>query len=101
MMGTEKGSPMSIALRRRDWTAPISSHAVTTETSSDEMLVKRIARGDKLAMRALFARHQVRAYRFVLRVVRNEMLAEDVVSDVFLDVWRQAGQFEGRATVST
>jgi RNA polymerase sigma-70 factor (ECF subfamily) len=40
-------------------------------------------------------------YRFVLRLVRNEATAEDVVGEVFLDVWRQAGQFEGRSAVST
>jgi DNA-directed RNA polymerase specialized sigma24 family protein len=41
-------------------------------------------------MRTLFARHQMRVYRFVLRLVRNGATAEDVLSDVFLDVWRQA-----------
>jgi RNA polymerase sigma-70 factor (ECF subfamily) len=40
-------------------------------------------------------------YRFVLRLVRNESVAEDLISEVFLDVWRQAGKFEGRAAVST
>src|SRR5207342_2071922 len=30
-----------------------------------------------------------------------EALAEDVLSEVFLDVWRQAGRFEGRSSVST
>jgi RNA polymerase sigma-70 factor (ECF subfamily) len=49
----------------------------------------------------LFARHHVRVYRFVLRLVRNEATAEDLISEVFLDVWRQAGKFEGRAAVST
>ena len=52
-------------------------------------------------MRTLFARHQTRIYRFVLRLLKNEAAAEDVVSEVFLDVWRQAGRFEGRSTVST
>jgi RNA polymerase sigma-70 factor (ECF subfamily) len=33
--------------------------------------------------------------------VRNEAAAEDVASDVFIDVWRQANSFEGRSTVST
>jgi RNA polymerase sigma-70 factor (ECF subfamily) len=28
-------------------------------------------------------------------------VAEDLISEVFLDVWRQAGRFEGRSTVST
>ena len=71
------------------------------QTTSDEALIARIAGGDRLAMHVLFARHHVRVYRFVLRLVRNEATAEDLVSDVFLDVWRQAGKFEGRSAVST
>ncbi len=64
-------------------------------------LIERIARGDQLAMRALFARHQVPMFRFVVRLVRDRALAEDVLSEVFFDVWRQAGRFEGRSSVST
>jgi RNA polymerase sigma-70 factor (ECF subfamily) len=71
------------------------------QTTSDEVLIVRIAGGDRLAMQVLFARHHVRVYRFVLRLVRNEATAEDLISDVFLDVWRQAGKFEGRSAVST
>jgi len=52
-------------------------------------------------MQVLFARHHVRVYRFVLRLVRNEATAEDLISEVFLDVWRQAQKFEGRSAVST
>ncbi len=52
-------------------------------------------------MQVLFARHHVRIFRFVLRLVRDEMAAEDVISEVFLDVWRQANKFEGRSAVST
>src|SRR5207253_3287222 len=71
------------------------------QTTSDEVLISRIAGGDQLAMQVLFARHHVRVYRFVLRLVRNESTAEDLISEVFLDVWRQANKFEGRAAVST
>lgn len=71
------------------------------QATSDEVLIQRIAKGDRLAMQVLFARHHVRVYRFVLRLVRNESTAEDLISEVFLDVWRQAGRFEGRAAVST
>src|ERR1700685_1591905 len=71
------------------------------QTTSDEVLIGRIANGDRLAMQVLFARHHVRVYRFVLRLVRNEATAEDLISEVFLDVWRQAGRFEGRSAVST
>jgi RNA polymerase sigma-70 factor (ECF subfamily) len=71
------------------------------QAASDEVLIGRIADGDRLAMQVLFARHHVRVFRFVLRLVRNEAAAEDLISEVFLDVWRQAGKFEGRAAVST
>jgi RNA polymerase sigma-70 factor, ECF subfamily len=70
-------------------------------SASDEVLIGRIAQGDRLAMQVLFARHQVRVYRFVLRLVGNQTVAEDLISEVFLDVWRQADRFEGRSAVST
>jgi len=71
------------------------------QATSDEVLIGRIAKGDRLAMQVLFARHHVRVYRFVLRLVGNPSVAEDLISDVFLDVWRQADRFEGRSAVST
>jgi RNA polymerase sigma-70 factor (ECF subfamily) len=77
------------------------SRRLPMQTTSDEVLIGRIAGGDRLAMQVLFARHHVRVYRFVLRLVRNEATAEDLISEVFLDVWRQAQKFEGRSAVST
>ena len=75
--------------------------AMARVPSSDEMLIKRIADGDQLAMRALFVRHQMPLYRWLLRIVGDEALAEDLLSEVFLDVWRQAASFEARSSVST
>jgi len=60
-----------------------------------ETLVERIAAGDKLAMQALFVRHRTPVYLWLLRFVSNQTLAEDLLSEVFLDVWRQAGSFRG------
>ncbi|MFI4973634.1 MAG: sigma-70 family RNA polymerase sigma factor [Caulobacterales bacterium] len=71
------------------------------QTTPDEVLIARIAKGDRLAMQVLFARHHTKVYRFVLRLVRDEAAAEDLISEVFLDVWRQAGRFERRSQVST
>jgi RNA polymerase sigma-70 factor (ECF subfamily) len=81
--------------------ASASARPVTQTSSSDEALIKRIADGDQLAMRTLFARHRVPLYRFVQRMVADAALAEDILSDVFFDVWRQASRFEGRCAVST
>jgi RNA polymerase sigma-70 factor (ECF subfamily) len=71
------------------------------QATSDEVLIGRIANGDRLAMQVLYARHHVRVFRFVVRLVRDEAAAEDLISDVFFEVWRQAGRFEGRSAVST
>src|SRR5246127_5731771 len=71
------------------------------QSTSDEVLIGRIANGDRVAMQVLYARHHVRVFRFVVRLVRDETTAEDLISEVFLDVWRQAGRFEGRSAVST
>jgi RNA polymerase sigma-70 factor (ECF subfamily) len=71
------------------------------QDSSDEALIGLIAEGDKRAMQVLYARHNVRVYRFILRMTANQSLAEDLVSEVFLDVWRQAENFESKSQVST
>ncbi|MCB1413678.1 MAG: sigma-70 family RNA polymerase sigma factor [Xanthobacteraceae bacterium] len=74
---------------------------IAAQATSDEMLLESVADGSKAAMHILYARHHVRVYRFILRMVRDAATAEDLVSQVFLDVWRTAGQFEGRSQPST
>jgi RNA polymerase sigma-70 factor (ECF subfamily) len=92
---------MSIALTRSGTIAGDASARASASDSSDETLVARIAAGDKLAMQVLFARHRTPVYRWLLRFVGNETVAEDLLSDVFFDVWQQAGRFEGRSAVTT
>ena len=92
---------MTMTLTRKGWVAAVLAPAAAPETSSDEMLIRRIAEGDQLAMRTLFGRHRVPLYRWLLRLVGDEALAEDLLSEVFLDVWRQAAAFEARSSVST
>jgi RNA polymerase sigma-70 factor (ECF subfamily) len=92
---------MTAAYTRTGPAAVSPSEAAAREASSDEELVRRIADGEQLAMRTLFARHRVALYRWLLRLVGDETLAEDLLSEVFLDVWRRAASFEGRSSVST
>ena len=73
----------------------------TAKDNSDEALIAKIASGNRLAMQVLFARHHARIYRFVLRLIGSEALAEDITSEVFLNVWRQARRFEARSAVTT
>ncbi len=81
--------------------AAASQSISAAQAISDEMLLESIADGNRTAMHILYARHNVRVYRFIIRIVRDTNVSEDLVSQVFLDVWRTAAQFEGRSQVST
>ncbi len=72
-----------------------------TAADSDNELIARIRAGDQLALRALYGRHSLKVFRFALRLLRSEPSAEDVVSEVFTDVWRNPANFEGRSEAST
>ena len=68
---------------------------------SDEALIRAIADGDKYAMRVLYTRQHMKVYRFILRLTDDVALAEDLVSEVFIAVWRQAAGFKSKSKVST
>ena len=74
---------LKVFSRPQSAVAAVPADAATATTSSDAILVNRIAAGDKLAMQALFARHRTPVYRWLLRLVSNETLAEDLLSEVF------------------
>jgi RNA polymerase sigma-70 factor (ECF subfamily) len=69
--------------------------------TSDEALIERIAHGDRAAMQALYRRHSVRIYRFILRFTVDAGIAEDLLSDVFIEVWQSAARFENKSRAST
>jgi RNA polymerase sigma-70 factor (ECF subfamily) len=71
--------------------APVRAPA--QDTPSDDVLIARIANGDRVAMHMLCARYQTPLYRWLVRLVHDEALAEELLNEIFLDVWRQAGPF--------
>jgi RNA polymerase sigma-70 factor (ECF subfamily) len=75
--------------------------AAADRETSDEALIKSISNHDRRSMQVLFTRHNVKVYRFVSRFIGNPSLADDIVSEVFLDVWRQAHSFQAKSRVST
>ena len=71
------------------------------QLTDDRQLIAGLASEDQSALRALIARHQVRIFRFIARLVRNDAVAEELTNEVFLEAWRNARNFEGRSSPST
>lgn len=72
-----------------------------TNAPSDHDLLRRVATSDGSALQVLYGRHNVRIYRFIARTVKNDAIAEELTNEVFIDVWRNAGKFEGRSQATT
>jgi RNA polymerase sigma-70 factor, ECF subfamily len=68
---------------------------------SDQSLIKDVAAADQAAMRTLYLRHNASVFRFIARMVNDAGRAEDLVSEVFIDVWSQADHYQGRSQVLT
>jgi hypothetical protein len=95
------GASGAIAARLVGAFRVVRGRQISTDDASDEALVARVSHGDRHALQLLFGRHRQRVYRFALRLVGNSATAEDIVSEVFLELWRRAASFEQRAQLST
>jgi RNA polymerase sigma-70 factor (ECF subfamily) len=61
---------------------------------TDPELLARIAARDRAAFATFYDRYAARAFGLVLQLLQNRADAEDVLQDVFLQVWVQAGRFD-------
>lgn len=62
---------------------------------TDEQLIRWVADGDPSCLATLFERHHRAVYQYLLQMLRDRALCEDLVQDVFLKVLRKAGHFHG------
>ncbi|HET6620391.1 MAG TPA: sigma-70 family RNA polymerase sigma factor [Dongiaceae bacterium] len=69
--------------------------------ASDGQLLARIARGDQDAVTALYRRLERPLFAFLVKTLQDREAAADVLNETMLDVWRQAGRFEGKSSVAT
>ena len=63
------------------------------DSLSDELLAARVAAHDAEAFAALYRRHRPGALRLAISLSASREVAEDVVQEAFLSVWRQARGF--------
>lgn len=93
---------MTASLNPRSGAAPSAAAAAPASPSADEALLEGLRQGEAAAVEALYDRYHSVALGLALRVVRNYELAEDVVQEAFLAVWRQAASYRAeRGTVRT
>lgn len=66
----------------------------------DRQLMRQLHEGNRLALEALYKRHSRLIYTLILRIVRDRHESEDVLEDVFLELWRTSDRFDdSRGTV--
>src|SRR5204863_3546948 len=65
-------------------------------------LLASVTKGDQAAFERLYVATRAKLYGVVLRILRRADLAEEVMQDAYLRIWRNAGEFDaGRATPIT
>ena len=75
----------------------ITGHAAVPEA----ILIAAIAKGDQTAVKRLYAATNVRLYRYLVRQLRNEAVAEEVMNETYLAVWQNAARYEARSAPMT
>lgn len=84
-------------------------HAVSAELSwaaaqpadDDARTLRRVARGDRQALTDLYVRFRLPLFRYLLQLTPDHGLAEELLQDTLVAVWKSAKTFEGRSTART
>jgi len=83
------------------WLAVLSTVADASAADADRFALQRMVRGDPDALAEVYDRHGRLLYSLALRIVGRQADAEDVLQEVFTQVWRQAGRYDtSRGTVA-
>jgi RNA polymerase sigma-70 factor, ECF subfamily len=61
---------------------------------SDRNLMRRVAQGDVLAFERIYDRYHTQAFSFALAMTKHRAVAEDVMQEAFMSLWRSAGAYQ-------
>jgi len=64
-------------------------------------LLQRMAGGDRDAFAQFYRQVERPLFGYLMKLVREREMAEDILNETMMEVWRQAGRFEGRSAVNT
>lgn len=77
------------------------SRGKSGDGSAEVALLQRVAAGDRNAFAELYRRLQRPLFGYLMKLVREREMVEDVLNETMMEVWRQAARFEGRSSVNT
>lgn len=76
------------------WTGSASGAVESAGLMEDDALIARVARGDASAFEALYERYSRPVYALILRLVGQASVAQETTQEVFVSLWRDAGEFD-------
>ena len=62
----------------------------------DSALIERMMAGDEAALSTLYDRYSAMLFGMLMRILRDQQAAEEVLQDMFLQLWRNAAQFDAK-----
>lgn len=68
---------------------------------SDASLLESIAENDEFALGSLYERQSLGIFNYLVRLVKDQEVAEDLLQETYVSVWQGANQFKGRSSVKT
>ena len=79
---------------------PVKAILLASKAAEDAALLAKVEQGDQEAMAALFDRYSGIVYSVALRVLKDTGLAEDVMQEIFIQIWKKPGAFvSGRGSL--
>lgn len=87
---------LAFCANRASFAAVSKPHTSTGDAERQRLVddLHRVARGDRAALRSVYDETSAKLFGICLRISRDRELAEDVLQDVYLKVWRRAGRFD-------
>jgi len=92
---------LNVLLRDNTGVIPRRGDTAGIGPADDTALVRRVAAGDEQAFARLYHGHGAPLYNYIVRLVHDPAVAENLLQDVFVAVWQGAGRFRGSAQVRT
>jgi RNA polymerase sigma-70 factor (ECF subfamily) len=87
------GNPFDLRVRSMNSGMEVSTGVARPAADEDGELLTRVLRGDEGAMAVLFDRYSKIVYSVSLRVLRDTASAEDVMQEIFMQIWRNPNSF--------